>query len=220
MKLLVRKGYFLSPKFLPDEQHLGWRSYIPSISGSRQGDACSAVKPLDEVQNLHVLRAMARPCYVLACYTVVASPTLGEAEKCNFLCCRPALGLVTFGQSMICDDHTCPLSPDFAPNSACTRHPECNDPVYRCFKMSSTVTHFAKCKPEYREEYLEVAESFNQLAVELLEECWVNIQLFTIESIPVTIWPRCRFRGTRRSSYSSETRWVPISSSGRALPND
>ena len=172
VKLLVRKGYFLEPRFMPDQRDLGWRGYLPSISGS-QGDATGSAKSLDEVQNLHVLRAMARPCYVLSCYTVVASPTLGEAERCNYVCCRPALGLVTFAKSMICDDHSCPLSPDFAPHSACTRHPECNDPVYRCFKMSSTVSHFAKWKPEFREEYLEVAESFNQLAVELLEECLV-----------------------------------------------
>ena len=175
VKLLVRKGYFLLPRFMPDERHLGWRGYLPSISGSR-GDARST-KSLDEVQNLHVLRAMAKPCYVLTCYTLVASPTLGEAEKCNFVCCRPALGFMTFAKSRICDDHNCPLSPDFAPNSACTRHPECNDPVYRCFKMSSTISHFAKWKPEFREEYLEVAESFNQLAVELLEECLVRIEI-------------------------------------------
>ena len=62
---------------MPDERHLGWRGYLPSISGS-QGDAACSTKSLDEVQNLHVLRAMAKPCYVLTCYTVVASPTLGE----------------------------------------------------------------------------------------------------------------------------------------------
>ena len=239
MKLLVRKGYFLLPRFMPDERHLGWRGYFPSISGS-QGDDCST-KSLDEVQNLHVLRAMAKPCYVLTCYTVVASPTLGETEKCNFVCCRPALGLVTFAKSMICDDHNCPLSPDCAPNSACTvmssvhaegffsnllfisEAPRVQRPRLPLLQDVQHDLPLRQVEARVQRGILGGGGVFQSSGSRITRRVLGNerLKLLSISHKNIGNYIAiCCFRETKRLNCFSETQWVPISSSERAPQND
>jgi len=52
-------------------------------------------------------------------------------------------------------------------------HPECNDPVFRCFALSKSAFKIANKFPEYRSEYEAVALAANKLSAELLDQ--VNV---------------------------------------------
>jgi hypothetical protein len=183
VKLMVCRGYFLRARlYRPDPIGRSLWTDLPSFTKKARE---TTDDKFDEVQSLHVLRALSRPCYVLSCYTVVTT-----AKKFKFLrvadseckCCK--IGITTtfrdFSNSIV-NYHFCPNNDNYLPEECCNIHPECNDPVYRCFDMASITARYAKDFPAYREEYLEVSGSFNQLAVELLEECKATILCLTFE---------------------------------------
>ena len=127
----------------------------------------------DEVNNLHILRMMAKPYYILACYECVVEATFSENEKKHeeYTCTCPKEDEQTFRQ------HYCPAHPNFIPYINCHDHVECNDPIFRCFDLSKLSASYAEKVPEFREEYLEISQQCSQLSVGLLEECTVRMYL-------------------------------------------
>ena len=53
----------------------------------------------------------------------------------------------------------------------CVIHPECNDPIFRCFDLAKAATKMANKTPEYRSEYEEIARQCRNFSVQLLNQC-------------------------------------------------
>ena len=53
----------------------------------------------------------------------------------------------------------------------CVIHPECNDPIFRCFDLAKAASKMANKTPEYRSEYEEVARHCRKFSVQLLNQC-------------------------------------------------
>ncbi len=115
---------------------------------------------------------MATPCYILTCYTAANKIKFSKVGEADCKCCQ--VGFTAYS-NIIVNGHLCPINDGYIPAEFCTDHPECNDPIYRCFEMASATSNYAHEIPEYREEYLEVSDAFNELAVELLEQCRVRL---------------------------------------------
>ncbi len=124
----------------------------------------------DEVFNMHVLRAMSKPCYVFTCYTVVSDVARKLLKKKQ----RNENGDV--GRECGCDGEVhrghCPDNRvRFDPKLGCLEHPACNDPIFWFFKISKVASSHAGKVPEYREEYESIASASNRSAVHLLDQC-------------------------------------------------
>jgi len=177
-RLLVAKGYRLrsthfTPKTATDEVWTGLPFKPPRKSRPHY----------DEIKQLHVLRAMTKPCYIFSCYVEVSKANIGKngslpeciSSMCDCHGSRAArstpggLNLMLAGE--VSGDHCCPNSIRFAPKYGCTNHPACNDPIFRCFEITKVASEWATRVPEYREEYEQVADEASKHAVDLLDLC-------------------------------------------------
>jgi len=181
-KLLVAKGYRLrSTHFAPPPDGKEVWTGLPFKPPTKARAA------YDEIKQLHVLRAMSRPCYIFCCYQAVSEAAkVGkhEAECFNSACdCHggvtrpferspsPVGGFNGVMAGQVTSDHHCPDSPKFTPKYGCTDHPACNDPIFRCFEITKVASEWASRVPEYREEYQQVADETSRHAVDLLDLC-------------------------------------------------
>ena len=94
---------------------------------------------MDEVENLSIMRAMSKPCYILACYTVVSEKRKYSGkgyDNCN--CCQTGYApndkhpppSITKAMKDIVDSHNCPNNANYTPVSGCVQHEECHDPIF------------------------------------------------------------------------------------------
>ena len=163
----------------------------------------------DEVSDLHLLRMMAKPSYILACYEHVVHKTFPEGDlsedeghKCTGYDMRSLHTLgVLHSQMPInyctchhedCENreishiilneniHYCPDNPNFNPSLNCRTHLECNDPIFRCFDLAKLAIEHAEHIPEYREEYEEISNQCRQLSVHLLAQCTSTEEVKTL----------------------------------------
>ena len=122
----------------------------------------------DEVSNLLLLKLMAKPCYILACYDYACDqsfcineqpvPWIGFTDDCK---CQDMDGSV----------HYCPRNSNYKPDLNCKDHVECNDPIFKCFELAKLAKGYANENPESREEYDTISDECSQLSVKLLEQC-------------------------------------------------
>ena len=137
------------------------------------------VSARDEILNLHILKAMSQPAYILSRFMAVRSTiTFGSSEKEDedciicIQCSRKQRAsepeLTPFiGEEM---PH-CPSFYKFKPADGCLDHQECNDPFLKCFKITEVAKRCAEALPEYRDQYLAISESCSELATSLLDTC-------------------------------------------------
>ena len=103
----------------------------------------------DEVNDLNILRLMAKRSYIISCYeSVVESKNYSNtpespgspgyfrgAEDCNCYTEDTTIGLeMNSNENIEKEDvefHYCPAHSNFKPNMHCNQHVECNDPIYR-----------------------------------------------------------------------------------------
>lgn len=165
VKLFLSNGYRLrSTHFDKEKETEYWRD-MPFFRKDQHDHENG-----DEIQNLHILRAMAGSCYILDRFTVVYERLRISQTEESCYCC--SLAEIDFRSTPNTNDHhPCPLNDQFLPYSACSKHVECNDPVFRCFEMVKIADKCARNVPEYREEYEEIGAQCSDLAVELLENC-------------------------------------------------
>ncbi len=181
VRLLVERGYRLESSHFKDAPDGSW-SGLPfqrPSEGARRGEE----RRDDEILNLHILRAMAKPCYVFTCYSTVTEAqkkkrTRKGRSRCNFRGCDCRVEKRQEEEEGERDDevdvlggHPCPDSKNFEPRSSCVEHPACNDPILRLFEISKVASGQADKVPEYREELESVSASCNRHAVDLLDLC-------------------------------------------------
>ncbi|XP_059078651.1 short transient receptor potential channel 1-like [Tigriopus californicus] len=124
-------------------------------------------KKKDEIQNYRILRAMAQPCYILSQFVVIYE-RLKTVQQNPDEQDSPKKKGDTLRRN---DSHCSPLDDMFRPIFPCSKHVECNDPVFRCFEMVKIANKCARNVPEYREEYEEIGARCSNLTVELLQNC-------------------------------------------------
>lgn len=152
----------------------------------------------DEVNDLHILRWMSQPAYILSCYDTVVETAIDFSLKVedgtNYPCdcvdrhrstSKHSNGGITLKQMMQYEGkeenfHYCPANVKFKPDSECQRHPECNDPIFRCFDLAKMASEIANDIPEYRVEYQDVAKQCRSLAVDLLDQCTDTSEVQTL----------------------------------------
>ena len=121
----------------------------------------------DEIKDLKILRLMATPSYIFACY-LSAIDCSGLTNKGN----SSNSGYCTCSQDVTnANYHVCPANQHFIPVSKCRQHPECNDPIYACLDLASLGSKLAERMPEYGEEYQEISKMAKKLPVQLLDQC-------------------------------------------------
>lgn len=141
----------------------------------------------DEVNDLNILRLMAKKSYIFSCYETVLEAKMnkkGEIDDCQ---CHKASSfrMMDKNHSIIMNHreksfHYCPASKYFKPNMHCTEHVECNDPIFRCFDLAKMACEYADRVPEYREEYGNIAQECRALSVEILDQCCDTGEVQTI----------------------------------------
>ena len=121
----------------------------------------------DEIKDLKILRLMATPSYICACYlsAIDSSGLKNKANGSNSAYCTCSQDVTNVGY------HVCPANEHFIPVSKCRQHPECNDPIYACLDLASLGSKLAERMPEYGEEYQEISKMAKNLPVQLLDQC-------------------------------------------------
>ena len=118
----------------------------------------------DEVYRLHLAKAMSKPCYIIACYTTLQKPKVSSVSHKRLKDIRSQSiwksGSLKNLSSLMNPDHSVsdPLDDSFRAAPDCRIHPECNDPIFRCFSLARVTKDLASKSPEYREEYTKVAQ--------------------------------------------------------------
>ena len=117
----------------------------------------------DEIKDLKILRLMATPAYIFACY-LSAIDSAGITNRSNvgsstYCTCSQDVNNV--------DYHVCPLNEHFIPVARCRLHLECNDPIYSCLDLANLGSKLAEKMPEYGEEYQEISKMARNLPVQL-----------------------------------------------------
>ena len=178
-KMLLVKGYRLKSAHFMDPPKRSTLKELPfRVFRHTHNDQ-------DEVEELRILRAMSRPCYILGQFTVVhesyKSKNGGKCPGCepipydnkqhnnnnnNSISNSSEVELTS-----LVDIHLCPHRVKFIPASGCADHPACSDPVFHCFEIGHTASRYSKLIPEYREEYKSISRDCNELAVALLDLC-------------------------------------------------
>ncbi len=180
VKMFLSKGYRLrSSHFQNRNEKSFWKDLPLFIIPNLNDDKEKSSDKEDEVKSMHILRAVSKPCYVLTCYSVASDAYRQSNGVCEIASCGcRRQKLKTQMMSLITEnEHDCPDSREFRPAADCVRHPECNDPILRCFETSQAAMGFAKKVPECREEYLAMASDANELAVDLLSECVDTVEV-------------------------------------------
>ena len=150
VRILVDHGCRLTPSYLDDTNtskgnQTSWTRYTSHIQ-----TMLDVVQPHpdlnlfeggDEVNDLHLLRLMAKPSYILSCYDSVAERTYTKTDhnqRQNHSChCSQIEAQDTIARRMIQGAvHYCPAHPRFFPSMSCQEHLECNDPIFRCFDLA------------------------------------------------------------------------------------
>ena len=109
------------------------------------------------MNDLNLLKLMAKPSYVLACYYYIAEKTI---EKWNTDGIMQSYGCHCWEENV---DHFCPAHPKYNPNMKCQDHMECSDPIFRCFDLAKLANEYADKVHEFREECNEIARQCRQL---------------------------------------------------------
>ncbi len=132
----------------------------------------------DDVTNLHIMAAMSKPCYLLTCYSVANNKIRQCGEHvCNSpnCTCKGSLRLDTVDavnpQFKDNDNHCCPQAKNYKPELGCKHHLPCNDPIYWSFKLRKMALKGTERRPEYKDEYKEIANSCSDLPVNQLDLC-------------------------------------------------
>ena len=154
VRILVDNGCRLTPSYLDDtntskENKTSWTRYtshIQTMFDVVQPRGHTLFEGGDEVNDLHLLRLMAKPSYILSCYDSVAERTyknLNNDTDMHLSCdCSQSEALDTVPKRSIRyyvdrdDFHYCPAHPRFFPSMSCQEHLECNDPIFRCFDLA------------------------------------------------------------------------------------
>ena len=158
VRILVDHGCRLTPSYLDDTNtskgnQTSWTRYTSHIQ-----TMLDVVQPRpdlnlfeggDEVNDLHLLRLMAKPSYILSCYNSVAEKTFKDNNQrlhhsCDCSQNEDSVDTTTSKYSIkhyyyyVCKDefHYCPAHPRFFPSMSCQEHLECNDPIFRCFDLA------------------------------------------------------------------------------------
>ena len=137
-------------------------------------------KPMDDdhVSELHILRAMAKPAYIIACYVTINNSPTSTAYKI------PKSSIRGWRDHKIQSrDHSKsdPLDWRFEAQAYCRLHRECNDPIFSSFAISRTATDLAKSRPEYRDEFEEIANQTRKLSQDLLSLCTTTEEVKDLE---------------------------------------
>ena len=97
----------------------------------------------DVVNDLHLLRLMAKPSYILSCYNSVAEKCFMDNNQrlhnsCNCSQNEDSVDAASKHYYYVRRDevHYCPAHPQFFPSMTCQEHLECNDPIFRCFDLA------------------------------------------------------------------------------------
>ena len=119
----------------------------------------------DDLNQLKLLRIMAEPFYIIACYlTLLESSKLLQQDKRRYKC-------ACISQSNQPGFHYCPATKKFKPSDFCRQHIECNDPITTCFDIAEKCSKLSNRVPEFREECNEIAENAIRLSVDVLDQC-------------------------------------------------
>ena len=130
----------------------------------------------DEVYKLHILRAMSRPCYIMACYITVQERSSIRAaySRNSSSIIKRETSKFSFGtSSSLSSKHESidPQDPDFQADPNCFVHYECNDPILRSFSLMNAAKEMSHNSPEYKEEYQEIVQNAEQFSTEILSKC-------------------------------------------------
>ena len=148
VRILVDHGCRLTPSYLDDtntskENKTSWTRYTSQI----QTMLLDVVQPRaadhnlfeggDVVNDLHLLRLMAKPSYILSCYNSVAEKTFMDNNqtlhhRCN--CSQNEDSVDTSSKHLI--EHYYYIGRDEFHSMTCQEHLECNDPILRCFDLA------------------------------------------------------------------------------------
>ena len=143
--------------------HIGISNFSPIY----EDDLSSEIdfEGTDDLNQLKILRMMAAPAYIMACYinALEISNVLNKDERSYNCTCLL--------ESSKEDFHYCPANKKFEPSSFCRQHIECNDPIYAVFDLAQQCSAFTNKVPEFGEECKEIAEKAVNLSVELLNQC-------------------------------------------------
>ena len=159
VRILVDHGCRLTPSYLDDTNtskgnQTSWTRYTSHIQ-----TMLDVVQPRpdlnlfeggDEVNDLHLLRLMAKPSYILSCYDSVAEKTYTKTDHnqrqnhschCSQIEAQDTIARRTIQGAVrsyyyVGEDHYCPAHPRFFPSMSCQEHLECNDPIFRCFDLA------------------------------------------------------------------------------------
>ena len=129
----------------------------------------------EEMDDILLLRLMAKPSYILARYDYAYKKTFvsNEIPSCN---CQD-IAIVHHSPTRYFKEktekhHFCPGHPYFEPDLKCKDHVECNDPILQCLQLTEMATKYAKQEHGlYREECEEITKVCSQLSVQFLNHC-------------------------------------------------
>ena len=152
VRILVDHGCRLTPSFLDDtnttkETKISWTKKMFDVVRPPSHDLFEGG---DEVNDLHLLRLMAKPSYILSCYDSVAERTYTKTDHnqrqnhschCSQIEAQDTIARRTIQGAVrsyyyVGEDHYCPAHPRFFPSMSCQEHLECNDPIFRCFDLA------------------------------------------------------------------------------------
>ena len=189
VKILVTYGCRLSISSLEEKMKQSfWSKYYKHVQMLLSDQDEEVKSSTDEVNGLQILRLMAKPSYILACYECAVDKTFSDDNH------KPKIHFKGFNKKRsfhrlaidkqmsidICnchhadseiEFHYCPANPKFVPSLDCQDHLECNDPIFKCFDLAKMATIYAQHIPEYKDEYEEIANQCHEFSVQLLDEC-------------------------------------------------
>ena len=130
----------------------------------------------DQVIDLHILQAMAKPSYIIACYCTIKSRDSSIMKEIPWRTSwRTSFRSYRWRgcQDRIAKDHEQdnPMDSEFDTFVNCRLHYECNDPIFHCFALARTSTDLAKSRPSYRDQFKEIASQAQTFSLELLSLC-------------------------------------------------
>jgi hypothetical protein len=119
----------------------------------------------DDLNQLKILRTMAEPFYIIACYlTLLESSKFIQQDERRYKC-------ACLSQSNQPEFHHCPATKKFKALDFCRQHIECNDPITACFDIAEKCSRLSNRVPEFMEECNEIAKNAIRLSVDILDQC-------------------------------------------------
>ncbi len=77
--------------------------------------------------------------------------------------------------------HYCPANDmRYVPHPDCVYHMECNDPIYRLFDLAKVASEGSKRLPEYRSEFMEIAQHCRKLSANIMDYCENSEEVNTV----------------------------------------